>query len=137
MPSLAGGGFTISFWLSKHITTVGIHHAGTRVATRVAHCSVGTDGRLLEALERPPVRGQRGRTRCRDAQQCLRLLHGVGDSAVWIAATKEVDAQKSDLLCIGGIGGSGVIEHYDDLQKKLGGLCDTIFARSSSLPSSS
>lgn len=58
-------------------------------------------------------------------------IHGIGESAVWIAATKEVDAQKNDLLCVAGVGGSALIEHFDDLQKKLGGLCNTIFARSS------
>lgn len=59
-------------------------------------------------------------------------LEGVGDSAVWIAATKEIDAQKNDLLCVAGMGGSGLIGHSDDLPQKLAGLCKTIFARAGS-----
>jgi hypothetical protein len=57
---------------------------------------------------------------------------GVGDSAVWIAAAKELNAEKNDLLCVAGMGGSGLIGHYDDLEQKLSGLCNTVFARAGS-----
>ena len=55
------------------------------------------------------------------------VLGGVGDSAVWVEGTHEVDAQKNDLLCVVEAGGSAL--SAVDLQKKLGGLCNTIFAR--------
>jgi hypothetical protein len=55
-------------------------------------------------------------------------LDGVGDSAVWVEAARELDAQKGDLLCVVHAGGSAL--SVSDLQKKLGGLCNTIFARS-------
>ncbi len=56
-------------------------------------------------------------------------VSGVGDSAVWIAATKELNAEKNNLLCVAGIGGSGLVGQHDDLQRKLGGLCNTVFSR--------
>jgi hypothetical protein len=56
-------------------------------------------------------------------------LAGVGDSAVWMPETFEVDAQKNNLLCVASLGGSSVIEHKpDDLPKKLGALCNKVFA---------
>jgi hypothetical protein len=56
-------------------------------------------------------------------------LAGVGDSAVWLPETSEVDAQKNNLLCVAGLGGSAVIGHKpDDLPKKLGALCNKVFA---------
>jgi len=54
---------------------------------------------------------------------------GVGDSAVWIAATKELNAEKNDLLCVAGMGGSALTRQSEDLERKLGGLCNTIFSR--------
>jgi hypothetical protein len=54
---------------------------------------------------------------------------GVGDSAVWIAANKELHAEKNDLLCVAGMGGTALGGRYDDLEKKLSGLCNTVFAR--------
>jgi hypothetical protein len=56
-------------------------------------------------------------------------LAGVGDSAVWMPETFEVNAQKNNLLCVAGLRGSAVIEHKpEDLPKKLGALCNKIFA---------
>jgi hypothetical protein len=54
-------------------------------------------------------------------------LEGVGDSAVWVDQARELDAQKNDVLCVVHAGGSAL--SVIDLQKKLGGLCNTIFAR--------
>lgn len=54
-------------------------------------------------------------------------LNGVGDSAVWVEQGRELDAQKSDVLCVVHAGGSALSPI--DLQRKLGGLCNTIFAR--------
>jgi hypothetical protein len=56
-------------------------------------------------------------------------LGGVGDDAVWVSQLKELDASKNDLLCAVSIGGSGVIDHYDDLAHKLSDVCNKIFAR--------
>lgn len=56
-------------------------------------------------------------------------MTGVGDSAVWLPGTYEVDAQKNNVLCVASINGSAVIEHKpDDLQKRLGDLCNKVFA---------
>ena len=56
-------------------------------------------------------------------------LAGVGDSAIWMSEIFEVNAQKNNLLCVAGLGGSAVIEHKpDDLPQKLGALCNKIFA---------
>jgi hypothetical protein len=54
-------------------------------------------------------------------------LQGVGESAVWVEEAHEVDAQKNDLLCVAEAGGSALAAL--DLQKKLGALCNRIFAR--------
>ena len=56
-------------------------------------------------------------------------LAGVGDSAVWLPGTYEVDAQKDNLLCVAALGGSSIIEHKaENLPKKLGALCNKVFA---------
>jgi hypothetical protein len=58
-------------------------------------------------------------------------LAGVGDGAVWVADTHEVDAQKNDVLCTVSEGGPAPALAADPaaLAKRLGDLCNTIFSR--------
>lgn len=59
-------------------------------------------------------------------------LPGIGDGAVWLPDLHEVDAQKNDVLCIvqpHGLRRELATGPVDVLQKRLGGLCTTIFQR--------
>ena len=57
-------------------------------------------------------------------------LTGVGDRAVWVAELKEVIATKNDLLCDIGVGGApGASVAADVVEKRLGDLCNTVFAK--------
>jgi hypothetical protein len=57
-------------------------------------------------------------------------LIGVGDRAVWVAELKEVIATKNDLLCDIGVGGPpGASVAADVVEKRLGDLCNTVFAK--------
>lgn len=59
-------------------------------------------------------------------------LPGVGDGAVWLPDLHEVDAQKNDVLCIvqpHGLRRELAKGPAEVLQKRLGGLCTTIFQR--------
>jgi hypothetical protein len=56
-------------------------------------------------------------------------LAGVGDEAIWVDALKEVNATKNNTLCNVALAGSAVIGHYTDLNKKLGDVCNKIFAK--------
>jgi len=59
-------------------------------------------------------------------------LPGVGDGAVWLPDLHEVDAQKNDVLCIvqpHGLRKELARGPVEVLQKRLGGLCTTIFQR--------
>jgi hypothetical protein len=57
-------------------------------------------------------------------------LSGVGDSAVWVDDLHEVDAQKNNALCVVTANGAGrdFAIGKSEIQKKLGGLCNKIFA---------
>jgi hypothetical protein len=57
-------------------------------------------------------------------------LEGVGDSAVWVQDLHEVDAQQNDVLCVVTATGaaSDLAVGRDELRKRLGGLCNKIFA---------
>lgn len=59
-------------------------------------------------------------------------MSGVGDEAIWVSELKELDAQKNDTLCVISLGGSALIEHFDELQKRFGDLCNKVFARGAS-----
>jgi hypothetical protein len=57
-------------------------------------------------------------------------LVGVGDRAVWVAELKEVIATRNDVLCDIGVGGPpGASVAADVVKKRLGDLCNTIFAK--------
>ena len=57
-------------------------------------------------------------------------LSGVGDSAVWVDDLHEVDAQKNNALCVVTANGAGrdFAIGKSEIQKKLSGLCNKIFA---------
>jgi hypothetical protein len=55
-------------------------------------------------------------------------VSGVGESAVWVSALAELDAQKDDRLCVIALGGSALIQRRDGFQKKAGDLCNRILA---------
>ena len=57
-------------------------------------------------------------------------LGGVGDSAVWVSETNEVNAQKNDLLCNIGVHGVSreLLREPAEEQRKVGALCNKIFA---------
>ena len=56
-------------------------------------------------------------------------LSGVGEQAVWVGELKEVVATKNNLLCDISAAGSGVPS--DVAQKKIGAMCNKIFAAAS------
>jgi hypothetical protein len=56
-------------------------------------------------------------------------LPGVGDEAMWVNLLKEVHATKNNVLCNTALDGSAVIGHYTDVDKKLGEICNKIFAK--------
>lgn len=57
-------------------------------------------------------------------------LSGVGERAVWVAALTEVIATKNDLLCDVGVPGLPSANGSKDVaRKRLGDLCNKIFAR--------
>ena len=56
-------------------------------------------------------------------------LPGVGDEALFVKDLREVNATKNDTLCDVALSGSAVIDHYTDLDKKLGVICTKIFAK--------
>jgi hypothetical protein len=57
-------------------------------------------------------------------------LGGVGDSAVWVSETNEVNAQKNDLLCNIGVHGVSreLLREPAEEQRKVAALCNKIFA---------
>ena len=57
-------------------------------------------------------------------------LIGVGDHAVWSRDLKEVIATKNDLLCDIGVGGpAGAMVDATVVRRRLGDLCNTIYAK--------
>jgi hypothetical protein len=57
-------------------------------------------------------------------------VSGVGDSAVWVSPTHEINAQKDDMLCNISAAGARkeLIGDPSELQRKLSALCNRIFA---------